>query len=159
MLKETTMSYEMSPTLLANWKVLVADDEPDSQFVAQTLLEMCGAQVITANNGSEGYERAKLHRPNFIISDLSMPDMSGWQMLHALKKNFGTRDIPVIALTAHAMQGDRNRAIEVGFHNYLVKPLKPETFINDLLILLMDVPDLLRRLNKKGLDHTPNSGE
>lgn len=140
------MTYEITPTLLQGWKVLVVDDEPDSQFVAQTLLEMCGATVVTANNGKLGLEAAKQHRPNFIISDLSMPEMSGWQMLHALKRNLPTRETPVIALTAHAMQGDRTRAIEVGFHNYLVKPLMPETFINDLLILLVDVPELASRL-------------
>jgi CheY-like chemotaxis protein len=140
------MHFEMSPDLLAGWKVLVVDDEADSQFVAQTLLEMCGATVVTANNGREGVDSAKKHRPNFIISDLSMPEMSGWQMLHRLKHELATRDIPVIALTAHAMQGDRSRAIEVGFHNYLVKPLNPESFISDLLRLLIDVPELAIKL-------------
>lgn len=140
------MTFTITPELLKGWTVLVVDDEPDSQFVAQTLLEMCGATVVTANNGREGLEAAKRVRPNFIISDLSMPEMSGWQMLHAIKLNLATRDTPVIALTAHAMQGDRKRAIEVGFHNYLTKPLMPETFIHDLLVLLIDVPDLAHRL-------------
>jgi CheY-like chemotaxis protein len=140
------MTYEMRPDLLAGWTVVVVDDEPDSQLVAQTLLELCGATVFTANNGKEGLEAAKKRRPNFIISDLSMPEMSGWQMLHELKKHLATNEIPVIALTAHAMEGDRNRAMEVGFHNYLTKPLVPETFIHDLLALLLDVPELAGRL-------------
>jgi CheY-like chemotaxis protein len=75
-----------------------------------------------------------------------MPNMSGWQMLHTLKNDIATRDIPVIALTAHAMKGDRQRAMEVGFHNYLVKPLQPETFINDLLRLIVDIPEFADRL-------------
>lgn len=138
--------YTMREDLLTGWTVVVVDDEPDSLFVAQTLLEMCGAEVITANNGSDGFETALRSRPAFIISDLSMPEMSGWQMIHKLKHTAATRDIPVIALTAHAMPGDRKRAIEVGFHNYLVKPLRPETFINELLVLLTDIPVLAGRL-------------
>ncbi len=140
------MDYIITPDLLAGWTVLVVDDEPDSLFVAQTLLEMCGAKVHAAFNGKQGYDLIGRVRPDFVLSDLSMPEMSGWQMLHAIKNNYATRDLPVIALTAHAMPGDRTRAIEVGFHNYLTKPLRPETFINDLLRLLIDVPAIAMRL-------------
>lgn len=139
-------TFEISPQLLRGWKVLVVDDEPDSLLVAQTLLERCGADVSVGTNGQEGYEMAQKLRPHFIISDLSMPVMSGWQLIYHLKDNLSTRDIPVIALTAHAMRGDRQRAMEVGFHNYLVKPLQPETFINDLLRLLIDIPDIAEKL-------------
>jgi two-component system cell cycle response regulator len=127
--------------LLDSWKVLVVDDEPDSLAVAQILLEIAGAIVYTANNGQEGLQLALKHRPKLIISDLSMPQMSGWQLLHELKENGITRDIPVIALTAHAMEGDRARGFAAGFHNYLTKPLQPETFIHDLLSLVVDLPD------------------
>jgi len=140
------MEFNITSKLLKGWDVLVVDDEPDSLLVARSLLQMCGANVQTASNGKEGFEVAQKLRPQFIISDLSMPVMSGWQMLHMLKNNLATREIPVIALTAHAMAGDRQRAIEVGFHNYLVKPLRPESFINDLLKLLIDVPLIAERL-------------
>lgn len=140
-------SFTMSPELLVGWKVLVIDDEPDSLLVAQSLLEMCGAQVAVAANGQEGLDAIRSVRPDFVVSDLSMPVMSGWQMIFQLKQTPVTRDIPVIALTAHAMEGDRTRAIEVGFHNYLTKPLRPETFINDLLRLILDIPELADRLN------------
>jgi CheY-like chemotaxis protein len=69
-----------------------------------------------------------------------MPEMDGWGMLGALKLDRATLDIPVIALTAHAMVGDRERAIMAGFHNYLTKPLTPATFMKDLLVLLTDIP-------------------
>jgi CheY-like chemotaxis protein len=85
----------------------------------------------------------------FIISDLSMPVMSGWEMLTELRNDTLTVNIPVIALTAHAMQGDRNRAIAAGFHNYLIKPLRPQTFIKDLLNVVMDIPALI------GSSHLP----
>jgi two-component system cell cycle response regulator DivK len=129
-------------THMTDWTVLIVDDEPDSLDVAGTLLEMAGVSVLTASNGKEGLEHAKTHRPNFIISDLSMPEMSGWEMLKHLKEDLATRNIPVIALTAHAMRGDRNRAVAAGFHNYMSKPLRPETFVHDLLKLLADIPQM-----------------
>jgi CheY-like chemotaxis protein len=136
------MSNNEQQNLLKDQKILVIDDEPDSLEVASMLLEMYEADVVTATNGQEGLEVARKHRPVFIISDLSMPEMNGWELLGALKRDRTTLDIPVIALTAHAMDGDRNRAIAAGFHNYLIKPLKPDTFINDLLHVVMDIPAL-----------------
>ncbi len=138
---------EMRPDLLKDWRVLVIDDEADSLLVAQTLLEMCGAIVYSAVNGKVGLELARQKQPDFIISDLSMPELSGWQMIQKIKTIPTLQDIPVIALTAHAMVGDRKRAIEAGFHNYLTKPLRPDTFINDLLRLLIDIPDLAKKLD------------
>ncbi len=140
------MRFQITATLLKDWKVLVVDDEPDSLLVAETLLQMCGATVFTASNGQAGYDIARRERPRFIISDLSMSGVSGWQMLYKLKETPITSDIPVIAVTAHAMVGDRVRAMEVGFHNYLTKPLRPETFIDDLLVLLIDVPAIAGNL-------------
>lgn len=121
--------------------VVVVDDEPDSQFVAQKLLEMAGAIVVVADNGKEGLEKIRQHRPSFVVSDLSMPIMTGWQMVDEMKKDRSLQDIPVIALTAHAMSDDRPKAIAAGFHNYLTKPLMPESFINSLLRLVIDTPE------------------
>jgi CheY-like chemotaxis protein len=143
------MTLSTSNELLNGWLVLVVDDEPDSLTVATVLLELCGAQVITARDGQEGLELARRRNPNFIISDLSMPRMSGWQMLQELQFDRRTADIPVIALTAHAMDGDRNRAIGAGFHNYLTKPLQPEMFVSDLLRLLIEIPEFAVRLSLK----------
>jgi len=142
-------SFLMSEDLLKGWQVLVVDDEPDSLEVAQELLEMCGATVLTASNGREALDKAGQYRPRFILSDLSMPDMSGWQLRRALTDNLATKSIPVIALTAHAMQGDRELAFAAGFHNYLSKPLIPETFINNVLTLLMDIPSIAHDLTQK----------
>jgi CheY-like chemotaxis protein len=76
-----------------------------------------------------------------------MPGMDGWMMIEALKNDPRTVSTPVIALTAHAMKGYRECAIASGFHNFLTKPLTPETFINDLLILLVDIPELNAAFN------------
>ena len=132
---------------LTGRKVLLVDDEPDSLDVAATLLKMSEAEVITAINGTDGLAKAKEHQPLFIISDLSMPGMDGWELLKALKRDETVNDIPVIALTAHAMPGDRRKALSAGFSNYLTKPLQPETFVGNLIRLVMDTPQIAMRIS------------
>lgn len=131
---------DIPKNLLAGWRIVVIDDEPDSLEVAEIILTAYGAEVHTATNGSEGLAVIHEVRPHFVISDLSMPVLDGWGVIFALKQDRATMDMPVIALTAHAMVGDRERALAAGFHNYLTKPLTAHTFIRDLLKLLVDVP-------------------
>lgn len=128
--------------LFESWDVLVVDDEEDSLEVARFILDFYGAAVHTASNGKQGLERLKRVHPKLIISDLSMPEMDGWEFLIHLKDDPTTRVIPVIALTAHAMLGDRERAIQAGFHSYISKPLTVNTFIYQLLDLLRDIPEI-----------------
>lgn len=136
------------PHSLVDWDILVVDDEPDSLFVAQHILSYYGATVHTAIDGREGFEVARKVRPKFIIADLSMPEVDGWAMLQLLQSDGTTSSIPVIALTAHAMVGDRERALAAGFHNYLTKPLTVETFLSDLVRLLVDIPLLAEDLKQ-----------
>jgi CheY-like chemotaxis protein len=128
-------------TLLQGWNVLVVDDEPDSLEVAVRILRFYSASVTTANNGLEAIELAKANRPKLIISDISMPVADGWELIQNLKNNLSTREIPAIALTAHAMVGDRQRAMSAGFYNYISKPLTAATFIKELLRILIDIPE------------------
>ncbi|MAU13372.1 MAG: response regulator [Anaerolineaceae bacterium] len=128
--------------LLSGWDVVVIDDEPDSLEVARYILDFYGANVLTATNGQEGIALVQETKPHFVISDLSMPEMDGWEFVSALKSTVQMQDTPVIALTAHAMRGDRERAIAAGFHNYLTKPLTANTFMDELLTLLLDIPQL-----------------
>jgi CheY-like chemotaxis protein len=133
--------------ILCDWNILVVDDDPNSLSVATIILKYYGAAVHTACNGQEGLTQAKSLRPKLIIADLSMPIMDGWTMIDKLKRDVATTDIPVIALTAHAMVGDRERAMAAGFHNHLTKPLTPATFMSDLLKLLMDIPEMALEFN------------
>ena len=133
--------------LLTGWDIVVIDDEEDSLEVAQIILDEYGANVHIARDGEEGLAVIQEVRPMLVISDLSMPIMDGWGLIHALKHDHGLQDIPVIALTAHAMIGDRERALAAGFHNYLTKPLTADTFIQDLVKLLVDIPVLAEELN------------
>ncbi len=136
------------PKVFDGWPVLVADDERDSLEVARRLLKMAGAQVTTANNGQEALDvlRDNTQEFRFILTDLSMPGLDGWELLYEIKNNPHTAHIPVIALTAHAMAGDRERGMAAGFHNYITKPLDPSKFIQQLTTMLSDVPHLTRLL-------------
>jgi CheY-like chemotaxis protein len=127
---------------LKNWNILVVDDEPDSLEVADRILRHYGATVHLATNGLEALHYLHTHIPHLIISDISMPELDGWGLIARLKNDRRTLDIPCIALTAHAMVGDRQRAFAAGFHNYLTKPLTPATFMHDLHTLLVDIPML-----------------
>ncbi|MFN8528875.1 MAG: response regulator [Anaerolineae bacterium] len=131
------------PRVFVGWSVLVVDDEADSLEVAARLLKMAGATVQTASNGKEALEIVREHplQFRFVLTDLSMPDMDGWELLYLLKRERPTENIPVIALTAHAMVGDRDRGIAAGFTNYIVKPLDPTKFIQQLIVLLTEIPE------------------
>lgn len=133
---------KIPPDLLQGWDIVVIDDEPDSLEVARYILDFYGAKVCTATNGKEGVELVERIKPRFVISDLSMPEMDGWEFIKELKSASAAKDIPVIALTAHALKGDRDRAIAAGFHSYLTKPLTATTFMDELLLLLLDIPQL-----------------
>lgn len=132
------MNKDQIALQIAGWKVLVVDEEPDRLDMAMRVLKFYGAGVYLACNGREALDIIARITPTFILADLSMPVMDGWELLHHVKGNPRTRPIPVIALTAHAMPGDRERALEVGFDHYLTKPLNPFTLLRDLLNLLVD---------------------
>ena len=103
-------------------KVLVVEDVDFNRDLVVQLLED-KYHVIEAVNGQEGVELAERERPELILMDLSLPVMDGWEATRRLKANGDLRSIPVIALTAHAMAGDKEKALAAGCDDYLVKPL------------------------------------
>jgi CheY-like chemotaxis protein len=139
---------DLSRTLFDGWDIVAIDDEEDSLLVLETILSAYGANVHTASNGEEGLSIIRQVRPKFVICDLSMPVLDGWGVIHAMGRDIALRDIPVIALTAHAMVGDRERGVAAGFHNYLTKPLTVETFAQDVVRLLVDIPRFAESLSK-----------
>lgn len=148
---------------LKTWSVLLVDDEPDNAEITAVALRFFGATVKTAANGAEGLEVLKNFLPNLILLDLSMPVMDGWEMRKRVKSNPDTRHILVVALSAHAMAGDKERVLEAGFDGYLSKPINIPTFIKDLRAALDEqtLPDNhLTELNpkkdeKKSVDPIP----
>lgn len=144
-----TQNTPHNTTVLEGWTVVAIDDDPDSLKLINYLLEFYGATVHTAKNGQLGFAAIKTHRPDFVISDLSMPVMSGWNLIDAVQREPGLREIPIFALTAHAMRGDREKALAAGFYNYISKPLDVVTFIEQLLTLLEGIPELNAKLQRE----------
>jgi len=142
--------YDNVPrNVLDGWIVLAIDDHDASREIISDILSFYGANVVVAVDGEEGFQKAVELLPKFIISDIAMPKMDGWQLIEKLKLEPRTRDIPTIALTAHAMVGDRERAIRSGFHNYLSKPLDPLNFLSQILVLLDDIETFSDELQQR----------
>jgi CheY-like chemotaxis protein len=113
--------------------VLIVDDEPDSIEVATEVLEFSGATVYSAADGEQAIEILSRVKPDIILSDLSMPKVDGWALLSAIRTDPILADVPVIALTAHAMTGDKERGLAAGFTSYLTKPISALTLVDDIL--------------------------
>jgi two-component system, cell cycle response regulator DivK len=109
-------------------KVLVVEDVDFNRDLLVQLLED-KYHVIEALNGQEGIDLAQQERPDLILMDLSLPVVDGWEATRRLKADAALRSIPVIALTAHAMVGDEEKALAAGCDDYLVKPLDEEVLM------------------------------
>jgi CheY-like chemotaxis protein len=103
--------------------VLVVEDNVDNRTLISDLLGMLGGTVIEAKDGVEGVELASREKPALILMDLSLPRKDGWQAVREIKASVETAHIPIIALTAHAMIGDRERALDAGCDDYVSKPI------------------------------------
>ncbi len=119
---------------LKNKKLLLVEDSPDNQFLVERFLSESGAQVITANNGREGVEKAIGEHFDLILMDIQMPEMDGYEALKAIRSKGFT--LPIIALTAHALKEERVRAQREGFDGYLTKPLNKAALIQKLASIL-----------------------
>jgi len=119
-------------SMVSKWVVLLVDDEPDNMELVAETLRFFGLTVRTAKDGVEGLEVLKEFTPDLVLLDLSMPKMDGWEMRQRIKSNPATANVPVVALSAHAMAGDKERAIEGGFDGYLTKPVNIATILADL---------------------------
>jgi CheY-like chemotaxis protein len=109
-------------------RVLIVEDNVDNFELVRFLLERAGYQVLSAANGIEGLDAAKREQPDLILMDLSMPELDGWNATARLKADEATRAIPVLALTAHTLPGDRKRAIDAGCDGYISKPINVASF-------------------------------
>jgi len=103
-------------------KILVIEDNEDNLAVVESYLED-DYHIISSDNGEDGIELAKKEKPGVILLDISLPNMDGVEVLKYLKKDEKCKDIPVIALTAHAMAGDQQRFLQAGFDEYVSKPI------------------------------------
>jgi len=102
--------------------VLYIDDTENNRILVSRRLEKKGYKVLTAESAAAGLEAARAQKPDLILMDMGMPDLDGWNATRQLKADPNLSHIPVIALTAHAMQGDREKALESGCDDYETKP-------------------------------------
>ena len=112
--------------------ILVIEDNVDNLELVSFLLERSGFQTIKATDGRNGLEIARTNRPDLILMDLTIPEIDGWNLVQRLKQDPATTSIPVLAMTAHILPGDRKRAIDSGCDGYITKPLDIPNFIPTL---------------------------
>jgi two-component system cell cycle response regulator DivK len=116
--------------------VLVVEDIAANLALATKLLRLAGHDVLSADNAQRGIALARERHPDLVLMDLGLPDMNGWEALAELRADPETEGLRVIAFTAHAMIGDRNRALEAGFNGYITKPIDYATFAESVGELL-----------------------
>src|SRR4026207_2393760 len=112
--------------------VLLVEDNEDNRIVYSTILKHFGYKVTEALNGEEGISKARSEHPDLILMDISIPIIDGWEATQVLKHDPQTRGIPIIALTAHALASDREKAMEVGCDGYLAKPCEPRAVVAEV---------------------------
>jgi len=104
-------------------KILVVDDTENNRILITRQLQRRGYQVLTANDAFAGLALAKTKEPDLILMDIGLPGMDGYDATRQLKGNSGTRTIPVIALTAHALPSDQDASVAAGCDDYEIKPI------------------------------------
>jgi len=119
-------------------RVLVVEDEKDNMDLFCQILEFHGCQVLKAGDGREAINMTQSEAPDLILMDLSLPALDGWEATRTIKAIPHLADIPIVALTAHAMVGDRERALQAGCDGYISKPIEVARFYGDLQKYLVE---------------------
>jgi CheY-like chemotaxis protein len=117
-------------------KILLVEDNEMNRDMLSRRLERRGYEVIMALDGSQGVSMTISERPDLVLMDMSLPIMDGWEATKTLKDNPETKSIPIIALTAHAMAGDREKALQAGCDDYDTKPIELKRLIEKILNFL-----------------------
>jgi len=117
-------------------KILIIEDNEMNRDMLSRRLQRKGYEVVIAVDGGEGVDMATNHAPDLILMDMSLPTLDGWEATRRLKAAEGTGSIPVIALTAHAMSGDREKALEAGCDDYDTKPIELPRLLGKIEALL-----------------------
>lgn len=113
-------------------RVLIIEDNQTNLELMRYLLQAFGHQVLAASDGREGVSLAREEEPDLIICDIHLPKLDGFGVIGQLKADQQTQVLPVIAVTAQAMVGDRDKLINAGFDGYLCKPIEPEFFVSQV---------------------------
>jgi len=113
-------------------KILIVEDNEESLYLAKFILEKEGYEVIEARDGPEALDKTSTETPDLILMDMQLPILDGYETTRRIKADERLTKIPVIALTAYAMKGDREKTREAGCDGYISKPIIPEEFIKTI---------------------------
>ena len=108
-------------------KILIIEDTENNRVLLTRRLRPRGYDIITADDAEKGLPLVEGERPDLVLMDVGLPGMNGWDATRQLKSNPATKHVPVIALTAHAMDGDRERCLAAGMNDYIAKPVTAQT--------------------------------
>jgi len=119
------------PTRTKPRRILIVEDDDQNIAVMQSILELMLGQreVQVAHDGHEGIRMAYENPPDLILMDLALPKLDGWQVTRSLRSNPRFKRTPILAVTAHAMKGDREKALAAGCSDYLAKPIEVDEFV------------------------------
>jgi CheY-like chemotaxis protein len=121
---------------MAGEMILVIEDDPLNMKLVRALLQIGKFNILEAGDTEAGLRLAREHSPNLILMDIQLPGMDGLTATRLIKKDDQLREIPVIALTSYAMQGDREKALDAGCSGYLSKPIDTRTFLDSISQLM-----------------------
>ena len=113
-------------------KILIIEDNEQNLYLITYILENAGHQVVQAKDGPAGIDRAQCERPDLVLLDIQLPGMDGYAVARELRSRPGLADLPIVAVTSHAMVGDREEILAAGCTAYLEKPIDPATFLGDV---------------------------
>jgi CheY-like chemotaxis protein len=117
-------------------KILLVEDNEMNRDMLSRRLERRGHAIVMAVDGQQGVDMARSESPELILLDMSLPVIDGWEAARQIKADPGTKDIPVIALTAHAMAGDKEKALQAGCDDYDTKPVELPRLLGKIQALL-----------------------
>lgn len=122
----------MEPSAPVGQTLLLVEDNLDNRIIYSTVLRHVGYDVVEALDGVQAIALARSVLPDLILMDISIPEMDGWEATRILRQDPLTKDIPIIALTAHALAEDREKATALGFTSYLAKPIEPRAVVAEV---------------------------
>lgn len=113
-------------------RILLIEDNEQNRYLVTFLLEHHGFEVMSAPDGLHGIELARSCKPDLILLDIQLPTMHGYAVARALRGVDSLRNTPIVAVTSHAMVGDREKSLAAGCNGYIEKPINPETFVAEI---------------------------
>ena len=113
-------------------RILVVEDNENNMYLISVFLKKKGYEVIPAKTGEEGVKLAVAEKPDLVLMDIQLPDIDGLEATKRIRKSVANGEVPIIAITSHAMTGDREKFLKAGCDGYIEKPINPDTFLSEI---------------------------